>query len=353
MQHVAVVGVGGEGVGEPVLGPRFRRQHRPRVDAAHLGAKQPAPAPEDGAELGLRDGRDLTDPLELVLVEPLPDVVGHLGEHAHWMRGEERGLVSGRTGGRAVGRKERPHRPPFRLSAFPSHSRRRLRHQLVHRHSRAQRQPEPLPGLAPDPLGDLHRRTEKPLGAGEVEERMAKAAGLDDRRVDPEDLVQGARGAGVEPGVGREQHQIRAELAGPAHQHPPRHSRRLRLGRERQDGGAVGARRRHGERPAPERRGDQALHRGAEGRGVDEDDRLHAGESLLRYFFGRYYQSIYLPSSARISALERTQAGSLGERSVVVVSRMSDMTEKKRLADTQTAPYLLALEFPPEYITQD
>ena len=86
VQHAEVVGVGGEGVGEPVLGPRFRRQHRSRVDAAHLGAKQPAPAPEDGAELGLRDGRDLTDPLELVLVEPLPDVVGHLGQDGHGVR---------------------------------------------------------------------------------------------------------------------------------------------------------------------------------------------------------------------------------------------------------------------------
>jgi hypothetical protein len=347
VQHVAVVGVGGERMGEPVLGPRFRRQHRPRVDAAHLGAKQPAPAAEDGAELGFGDGRDLADPLELVLVEPLPDVLGDFGEHAHWMRGEEGGLVTRWTDGQTERRKDpAPLCPSFRLSVFPSQPGCRFGDELIDRHPGTQRQPEPLPGLPPDPLGDVHRRAEQPLGTGEVEERVSKAAGLDDRRVDPEDLVQGSGGSGIEPGVGWEQHQIGAELAGPAHQHPPRHPRRLRLGRERQDGGPVRPRRRHGDRPAPERRGDQPLHRGAEGGGVDENDGLHAGGPLFRYFFGRYYQSIYLSSSVPISA-RRGPEPALGTRSVGAVSLESDMTEKKRLADTKTAPYLAALEFPP------
>ncbi len=106
---------------------------------------------------------------------------------------------------------------------------------------------------------------------------MAVAARLDDRRVDPEDLVERAGGAGVEPGIGRKEDQIGAELPGPAHQHAPRHARRLRLGREREDGGAVGARRGHGKRPAPERRGDHPLDGGDEGRRIDEQDRLQGG----------------------------------------------------------------------------
>jgi hypothetical protein len=100
MQHALVVGVGGEGVGEAVLGLHFRREHRPRVDAAGLGAEQPPPASEDGAELALCDRRDLADPLQLVFVEPRPDVVGDLGEDGDWMRGEEGGLVAGLTDGK-------------------------------------------------------------------------------------------------------------------------------------------------------------------------------------------------------------------------------------------------------------
>jgi hypothetical protein len=109
VQHAEIVAVGGQGVGEAVFRPHFRRQHRPRVNAAGLGAEQPSPAPEDGAELALGNGRDLPDPLELVLVEPLPDVLGDFGQNAHRVRGEERGFVPWRTGGRAVGRTEQPH----------------------------------------------------------------------------------------------------------------------------------------------------------------------------------------------------------------------------------------------------
>ena len=77
-------------------------------------------------------------------------------------------------------------------------------------------EPEPLPDLALHPRRDVDRRAEQPAGAGEIEKGVAVAAGLDDRRVDPEDLVQRARGAGVEPRVGWQQHQVGAALAAPA-----------------------------------------------------------------------------------------------------------------------------------------
>ena len=97
VQYAEIVAVGGEGVGEAVFGPHFRRQHRARVDAPGLGAEQPPSAPEDRAELALGDGRDLPDPLELVLVEPLPDILGDFGQNAHRVRREKRGLVPGLT----------------------------------------------------------------------------------------------------------------------------------------------------------------------------------------------------------------------------------------------------------------
>ena len=127
---------------------------------------------------------------------------------------------------------------------------------------------------------------------------MAEAAGLDDGRVDPEDLVQGARGAGVEPRVRRQEHQVRAELPRPPHQHPPGHSRRLRLGREGQDRSPVCQRRRHGDRPAPESRGHQPLHRGTESRRVDENDGFHPGDSPVSVFI-RYILPIHISAVKR------------------------------------------------------
>ena len=105
MQHPEIVGVGAEGVGEAVLGLHFRREHRPRVDAAGLGAEQPSPGSEDGAELALGDRRDLADPLQLVFVEPHPDVVGDAGEDAHRMRGEEGRFAALLTDAKAQRRK--------------------------------------------------------------------------------------------------------------------------------------------------------------------------------------------------------------------------------------------------------
>lgn len=262
MQHTQVVGVGGQRMGKAILGPNLGRQHRPGIDAARPRAEQPSPGPEDRAELALGDGRDLSDPFELILVEPDPDVVRNLGEDAHRMRREEQRLAASRHQQRRV-----PLLQPSRPSG-------RLRHQLVDRHANGERQPQSVPGLAPDPLGHVHRRPEEPLGAGQIEEGVTVAARLDDRRVDPKDFMERAGGAGVEPRVGWQQHEIGAKLPRHPHQHAPRYPGGLSLRREGEDGGTVGARRRHRNRPAPERRSHQPLDRGAEGRGIDEQDRL-------------------------------------------------------------------------------
>ena len=70
MQGVEIVAVAGEDVGDPKLRFHFRREHRPGVDAPALGPEQSSPSAEDGAQLALGDLGDLTDPLQLVLVEP-------------------------------------------------------------------------------------------------------------------------------------------------------------------------------------------------------------------------------------------------------------------------------------------
>ena len=49
---------------------------------------------------------------------------------------------------------------------------------------------------------------------------MPEPPGLDDRRIDPEDLVQRAGGPGVASRVRGKQHQVGAELPGSPHQHP-------------------------------------------------------------------------------------------------------------------------------------
>jgi hypothetical protein len=107
---------------------------------------------------------------------------------------------------------------------------------------------------------------------------MPEPPGLDDRSIDPEDPVQRAGGAGVESRVRGEQHQIGTELPGPANQHPPLDAGRPGFRRERQDGGAIGSRRRHRDGPAPEIGSHQPLDRGTEGGRIDVEDGLgHRG----------------------------------------------------------------------------
>lgn len=163
----------------------------------------------------------------------------------------------------------------IRRSDRPSDPRRGLRHQLVHRHSHRERQPQPLPRFAPDPFGDVDRGSEEAFRAAEIEKGMSVAARLDDRRIHPQDFAERAGSPGVEPGIRREQHQVGAELARPAYRHPAGYSRRLGFGREREHRRAVGAGWRHGDRTARQRRGGQPFDGGAEGGRIDEEDGLH------------------------------------------------------------------------------
>jgi hypothetical protein len=266
MQDVEIVGVGGEDVGDPILRFHLWREHRPGVDAPAPGPEQPSPRAEDGAQLALGDLGDLTDPLQLVLVEPEEDVVGYSGEQRHQMRCQEPGL-----GADLHQHRPRSSLPSNRPTAQPSYSGRRLRYQLICCRTDREREPEPGGGLPADSLGHVHQRSEEPLGAGQIEKGVAIAAGLDDRRVDPENLVQGARGAGVEAGVGREQHQVGAELLRLPHQHPAGDARRSGLGRKREHSGPIGTRRRHGQRTASQRRRCHPLDGGDEGWWVDEE----------------------------------------------------------------------------------
>jgi hypothetical protein len=269
MQGAEIVGVGGEDVGDPILRFHFRREHRPGVDAPALGAEQPSPRPEDGAQLALGDPGDLTDPFQLVLVEPEEDVRRYSGEQRHQMGSQESGFGTN-------GDQHRPVPailPPFRPAVQPSYSSRRLGYQLICRRPHGEREPEPGDGFPADSLGHVHQGSEEPLGAGQVEKGMTIAAGLDDRCVDPENLVQGARGAGIETEVGRQQNQIGAELLRLSHQHPAGDTRSPGLGRKREYGGPVGARGRHRQRTAPQRGRHHPLDGGDEGWGVNEEDR--------------------------------------------------------------------------------
>jgi len=266
MQGVEIVGVGGEDVGDPILRFHFRREHRPGVDAPALGAEQSTPRAEDGAQLALGDLGDLTDPFQLVFVEPEEDVRRYSGEQRYQMRSQEPGLGTDLYQHRPVP----AILPPFRPAIQPPNSGRRLRYQLVCRRPHGEREPEPGDGFPADSLGDVHQGSEEPLGAGQIEKGMTIAARLDDRRVDPENLVQGARGAGIESGVGRQQHQIGTELFRLPHQHPARDTRGPGFGRECEHGGPIGARGSHREWTAHERGRHHPLHGGDEGGGVDE-----------------------------------------------------------------------------------
>ena len=261
VQHAELVAVGAQRVRQAVLCSDFGSQHGPGIDAASLGAEQPATTPEDRAQRTLADAGHLADPLELVFVEPQPDVVGDSREHAHQVRREEGGLV-------AAG--DTQCRSAFR----PPHPGGRLRHQLVDRDSHHQRQAQLCLRVPPDPLGDIDRRAEQPLGAGEVEKRMAVPAGLDDGSVYLENGAQRTRDARIQPGIGRQQHQVGAQLASPAHQHAPGDSRGLRFAGEREHGRTVCAGGCDGDRPAAQRRRHQLFDGGAEGRGIDEENGL-------------------------------------------------------------------------------
>ena len=263
VQDTEIVGVAGQGAGRAELGPHFGREHRTGVHAEHLLAEGRSAAAEDGAEVGLADGRHLTDALEMVLVEPVTDVVRQGGEDRELLGGQEAGFAPIRDGNERLGQGQPPH---------PGGG---FAHQLVGRHPHGERQAHPLPRLPGNPRGHVHRRAKEPPGAAQVQEGVAVAVRLDDGRIDAQHLVQRPGGTGIETRVGRQQLQVGAALARLPHGHAALDACRARLGRQCQDRGPVGPRRRDRHRPAPERRCDQRLDGGAEGGRVDVEDGAH------------------------------------------------------------------------------
>jgi hypothetical protein len=267
MQLAQIVGVGGKGMDQPVFRFDFRRQHRAGVDAPALGRERPPSSSKDCAELAFADRGDLTDPLQLILVQPLQHVLRHPGQQRQRVRRQEQRLAPPRH-------QHRPGSATGPAPAFlePPHPGRGLGDQLVDRCPDGERNPEPVARFPPDPLGDIRQRTEQPLGAAQIEKGVTVPARLDDWGVDPENFVERPRRPGIEPGIGRNQNQVGAELPGLADQHSPPYSGGLRFGRERQDGRAVGPRRGDGEGAAPERRGHHPLDRRDECRWINEKD---------------------------------------------------------------------------------
>jgi len=152
VQDAEIVGVGGECMGHAVLRSHFRRQHRPRIDAAALRREQPSPGAEDRAQLTLGDLGHLADPLELIFVEAEQNVFGNTGEQLHRMGRQEGCLAAARNQHWPWGLSV----PPYRPAAQPPSPRRRLRHQLVHRCAHGQRETESRFRFPADPLRDVH-----------------------------------------------------------------------------------------------------------------------------------------------------------------------------------------------------
>jgi hypothetical protein len=90
-----IVGVGRESMGDPEFRSDFRREHRAGIDAAGLKGELTAPPAEDLGETRFADRGHLADLLQLILVEPDPDVVGNIGKNRKRVRGEERCFVAG------------------------------------------------------------------------------------------------------------------------------------------------------------------------------------------------------------------------------------------------------------------
>ncbi len=241
---------------------------------------------EDGAERTLGNRRHFADQIELVVVEPGPDPRMQVGEHDQRMRREESGLDPEGHDQRVPLRSVRlPVCPPVR----PDH---RLAHQLVGGDADREGEAEPAPDFPLHPRGDIDRRTEQPVGAGQVEIGVAVAARLDDGSVGAEDLMQRARSAGIEPGVGRDDDQVGALLQRLPHHHASLDAGAPRLGRKREHHRPLGAGRRHRHRAGAKRGGDQRFDRGAEGGGIDEEDGARQARSLPASGFIRYSSSI-------------------------------------------------------------
>lgn len=264
VQHGAIVGVGGEQMRHAARGLHVGREHGTQVDAVRVDVQRAARCAERRAQRLLADRRDLADPFEVIIVESLADLRRHVREHRDRLGGEEVRLVA------------RVHRPHLGARIALRDGGRRFADELVDRDAHDEPEREPLAGLALEPARDVHRGTEEPLGAGDVEIRMSPVARLDDRCHAGEDPVQRAMRLGVAPRIGRAHHEIGAETSREGHRHAALQSFVPRFGAHREEDGTVGGKRRDGHGTAPQRRVVEHLDRGAEGGGIDEENRLHA-----------------------------------------------------------------------------
>ena len=151
--------------------------------------------------------------------------------------------------------------------------RRQLRHQLVPGHPDRRGQPELAGDARPDQRGHLRRGAEQQGGPAHVEERLVQGQRLDQGGDVQEDLAESVRVRTVGLEVGRDEHGVRAQPAGP----DARHGRVEPAGPGQVGGGHDHAARRRAadhHRPAGERRILQHLDRGVEGIQVDVEDRL-------------------------------------------------------------------------------
>ncbi len=169
MQHRTVVGVGGQHVRRAAFLLHRGQQHRAPVDPVGVLMEQSPGATERDPELLLAETGHLADQLEVVVIESLADRVGNVGKEHHRFGSEEARLVS------------RRHRPDQRAGLALDHRGGGLAHQLVDRDADRDREAESLAGLALEPAGDVDRRAEEPLGAGDVEVGVSPCLRLDHR----------------------------------------------------------------------------------------------------------------------------------------------------------------------------
>ena len=120
-------------------------------------------------------------------------------------------------------------------------------------------------------VGDLHRRTEQPPGAPDIEERLVERDRLDERRERPEDLHHPTADLAVVGVIAGQEHGVGAQPLGPR----PGHGRvdavrtgLVRRGRHHPAGTAAA----HHHRLAPQLRSAQQLDRHEEGVHVDVED---------------------------------------------------------------------------------
>jgi hypothetical protein len=89
MEDSKIIGIRRQGMGDVKLGPAFRREHRTRIDAPGPGTQKSAIFPKDGTQSILRNGGNLTDKLELIIIKPGAHRGIELGQDIQRLRGEK------------------------------------------------------------------------------------------------------------------------------------------------------------------------------------------------------------------------------------------------------------------------